>query len=190
MRKIWLLFILILAYDTNSYAALENYVVNKEKSHIKFSFIHAGNTFDGEFKDWSADIKYDATDMTKSSIRVTIKMASSITGNPLYDKTMPSKEWFDVDSFQEALYESNTIVKNPDSSFTSKGMLKLKDKQIPVEFTFTMDPKDLSAAIVKTSFSFTLDRTQLNLGLTSDAKAEWVAKEVKVTVAIEASKAS
>lgn len=188
MRKIFLFIMMIVAFHTNAYAALEQYTVNKEKSHIKFSFIHAGNKFEGEFKDWSAVINYDAADMTKSFIRVEIKMASSTTENPLYDKTLPSKEWFDIEHFPTALYESKTILKNQDNSFTAKGTLKLKDKEVPVEISFTMDPKDLSSSPVKTSFSLDLDRLQLNLGLASDAKAEWVAKDVKVTITLEASK--
>lgn len=190
MKKIFLVIILMFGYGATAQAALESYTVNQQNSHIKFSFTHAGNQFEGEFKDWSAVIKYDAADIGKSSIRVEIKMASSNTGNALYDKTLPGKEWFDTADFPTAVYESNAILKNNDGSFTSKGMLKLKDKEVPVEFTFAMDPKDLSSSPVKTSFSFNLDRMILNLGLSSDPKAEWVSKEVKVTVSLEASKSA
>lgn len=173
----------LLLFSVNAAAA--DFAVDPATSSIAFSGTHVGNKFSGKFEKWTAAIKFDPENLSTSKIEVLIDTASAKTGNSMYDGTLPSADWFDVKKFPQAKYVSTEIHKNADGTFTAKGDLTIRDKTQSVTFTFKL-PADLKTAPITTGFSAPLDRIALGLGATSDAKAEWVSKEITLDVAISA----
>lgn len=164
-----------------------DYNVDKTTSRIEFSGEHVGNPFKGTFSDWDAVIKFDPENLNESSILVTVKTASANTGDPVYDKSLPTADWFDVATYPKATFVSKTIKKNPDGSYTAKGALTIKKNAVEKELIFSLSPADLKTPPIKTKFSIELDRLSLGLGVTSDANADYVGRKVILSVELSAS---
>ncbi len=166
-------------------ALAADYVVDKAQSAIEFSGTHAGKAFKGRFDAWDAAISFDPANLAASSVKVTIDTASAKTGDAMYDGTLPTADWFDVKTHPQATFTSESITKNDDGSYAAKGQLTIRGKAVPVSFSFALS--DLAAPPVKTNFTLTLDRLAHDIGLKSDAKAEWVSKEIPISVTLAAS---
>lgn len=193
-----------LLFTTPAYGA--DYAVDKAASHVKFSGEHAGTKFEGEFTEWDAEVSFDPAALDKSSLKATFKPASATTGNKMYDGTLPSADWFDVANHSEASFVSKSISGGTETTqidvpacpvcpaFTThqaktyivEGDLTIRGISHPAKFTFTLS--DLAASPVIAKGSFTVDRLAYDLGKKSDATAEWVSKDITVTLEISATK--
>lgn len=161
-------------------ASARPFMVDAAASHLRFSGTHAGNPFTGEFKTWTADIDFDAADLEKSSIKVSIDTASAKTGNAMYDGTLPSADWFNVSAFPAARFETTHITQNPDGTYRAEGILTIRDSSQPVGFTFALSPQDAGSPPVHASFSFAVSRLSFGVGAKSDPNCEWVGKEIQI----------
>jgi polyisoprenoid-binding protein YceI len=165
-------------------ASAAEYLVDKTQSRIEFSGAHAGKAFKGTFNVWDATIRFDPSNVAASSVKVTIDTASAKTDDAMYDGTLPTPDWFDVKNHPQATFTSETLTSNADGSIQVKGSLTIRGKAVPISFSFTLS--DLSAPPVKTNFAFTLNRLAHNIGLKSDAKAEWVSQDIPINVILSA----
>jgi len=170
-----------------SYAAqAHEYVLDKTQSALTFNGTHAGSSFNGKFENWDAAIRFDPVHLITSKVEVTIDTASAKTGNIMYDGTLPSADWFDAKTHPNAVFVSESIVKNTDGSYTANGTLTIRGIAKPVSFSFTLG--DLSTSPVKASFTLELDRIAYSIGEKSDAKAEWVGRTITLGVTVVASR--
>lgn len=164
------------------------YSVDYAKSTLHFSGTHAGNAFAGTFTKWNAQIEFDAAHLDKSSVNVTIETASAKTGNMMYDGTLPSKDWFDAKDFPKATFVSNNISKNADGSYQANGTLTIRNTSLPMSFSFKLTHNDFSTPQVTSTARFAIDRISYNIGLESDAKAEWVSRDIGFEFTLVANK--
>lgn len=183
MKRTIISIALLMASWVPAHAA--DYLVDKTQSRIEFSGTHAGKPFKGAFGTWDAAIKFDDANLAASSVKVTIDTASAKTGDAMYDGTLPTADWFDVKNYPQAIFISESITKRPDGSYNAKGQLTIRGKAVPVTFDFALS--DLAAPPVKTTFTLTLDRLAHDIGMKSDAKAEWVSKEIPIIVTLTVS---
>jgi cytochrome b561 len=113
-------------------------------------------------------------------------MASAVTGNKMYDGTLPSEDWFFVSSFPNSTFESNKISRNEDGTFHLDGILQIRDTKQPISFDFFIS--DTAAQPVTMTASFPLNRLGYGIGLKSDAEAEWVSRDIQVDLKIVATR--
>ena len=161
------------------------YNVDRLSSTVAFAGQHAGANFTGQFTKWHAEIDFDPADLASSSFTATIDMDSADTGNPMYNGTLPTKDWFNVKEFPKGTFRSTGFAEKPDGRFTVDGLLTLRGQEHPVSFDFTLS--DLTKDPVTATATFPVDRLAYGIGAESDAKAEWVSKEIMVTLNIAAS---
>ena len=180
ITKVLMMFLAVMALSAHARAA--QYVVDHAQSTITFSGTPAGAAFKGTFETWDAQINFDPANLAASTIVVTIDTASAKTGNAMYDGTLPTADWFDVKTYPKAVFSSTAIAANPAGGFSAEGTLTIRDKTQPVKFDFTLS--DLATAPVKTSFNLKLDRLAFGIGEKSDAKAEWVSREIPLDVVL------
>lgn len=160
-------------------SAPESWQVVPESSSIRFSGEHAGTSFTGEFSSWSIDARLNAQDLTQSeSGVVTIDMASAVTGKPLYDRTLPEAEWFDIANYPTARFEMNTITPKPEGGYRMQGMLLIKDRRIPIDELLLRRITDG----VQVTGGVSVGRVEANLGLASDQDGAWVSTDIMVSV--------
>lgn len=160
------------------------YSVDKEASTITFAGEHAGNAFSGVFESWEAEIAFDPDNLAASHVKAVFDLASATTGNKTYDGTLPQGDWFDVENHPQGVFESRSFVLNEDGSYSAEGVLTLRGVEQPLSFTFTLS--DLSHSPVTVQAGFTIDRLAYGMGEKSDPEAEWVSREIQITLDLQA----
>lgn len=166
-------------------AAPPSWTVDKAKSRIGFSGVHAGNKFDGQFSQWTARIRFDAKDLAHSTANVVIATASAATGDNFQETSMKSEEWFNVGAFPTATFSSRRITAAGPGRYVAEGVLTIKKKAVPVRLPFTLKA---NGNVAQMQGTLTLDRVALDLGAKSDGKGEWVSKQIQVTINVTAHK--
>jgi polyisoprenoid-binding protein YceI len=133
----------LLALTVNSFAQ-EKYALDKAHSNIGFSVRHMlVAKVSGQFTDFSGTIMYDAQDITKSSVNVTIKAASINTENANRDKHLRSGDFFNTEVDSLITFVSKRIEKSDDGyvaigDFTLRGVTR----EISLPFTIFGTVKD------------------------------------------------
>lgn len=167
-----------------SAAYAKPYAVDYTQSSVTFAGSHAENAFTGEFKDWTADIEFDPAFLDKSHFNATFKTASATTGNKMYDGTLPQADWFNSAKFPEAKFVSSGITQNSDGSYLVKGKLTIRDITLPKEFSVVLS--DVNQSPITAESTFGIDRLAYHIGKNSDGQAEWVSKDISVSLNIVA----
>jgi polyisoprenoid-binding protein YceI len=173
--KYILFFLFFLCIATPSKA--KDYEINYEESAITFSGTHAGNEFEGQFEDWTATVSFDEENLDQSTAIITIDTESAKTGNPMYDGTLPTKDWFDVKTYPTIKFTANQFEKTL-LGFTVTGDLDVKGKTRQTSFEFDLQgisPKTVTA-------TFPINRISYDIGTQSDPSAEWVSENIDVKV--------
>jgi polyisoprenoid-binding protein YceI len=136
-------------FDTAPTAAIEDLTGNYEfdVSHTRIGFVarHAMVTsVRGSFTDLEGSANIDAADPSRSSAKVTLKVASLTTGNEQRDGHMYSADFFDVENYPEITFVSTRVERLDDEEFRVHGDLTVKDvtKPVTVDLTFNGSAKD------------------------------------------------
>lgn len=181
----FLLLTLVTTLITQTPALAFPFKVDKSKSHISFSGTHAGKLFTGEFADWTTKITFSPDDLGSSHIKTDISVRSATTGNRMYDGTLPQSDWFDVTNYPEAHFESTALQATEDDHiFMMEGNLTIRNITKPVSFPFTLTENE-NETITATA-TLPIRRLDFDIGKKSDPDAEWVGKEITITLDITA----
>jgi len=154
--------------------------VKEAESRIGFAGTHAGRPFEGTFKSWSADVRFDPDDLENSRAEVVVNLVSAETGDTTYDKTLPTSDWFQISKFAEGRFVAASFAKGEaDNAYRAEGTLSLRGIEVPVTLDFTFDPAGEQAKLAGRT---KLKRMDFNIGKDSDASGAWVSLDIPVTV--------
>lgn len=159
------------------------WAVDAGKSAITFSGQHVGKTFKGSFRNWQAEIDFDPARPEAAKVKVAIDLASAQTGDAMYDKTLPTADWFDVAKTRNATFTATKITKTGDNAYLADGELAIRGKGVPVKLPFTLHITGNTAVMEGKA---TLTRTAWGIGSGSDARGEWVSLQIPVQVKVVA----
>lgn len=176
----------VVALFTTLPAHAASYQVDPVSSSITFSGTHAGTVFSGIFERYVVDIDFDPANIAATSIRATIDLASAKTGNKMFDGALPKDDWFDTDKTPNGLFKSTAVEKQADGRYVAIGDLTLRGITKPVTLSFSLDRED--APEINASATLTVDRLAYDIGKKSDSKAEWVSKDIAITMKLIAKK--
>jgi polyisoprenoid-binding protein YceI len=161
-----------------------NWAVNPVQSSISFSGTHAGRTFTGTFKKWTATIRFDPLKLDEANATVRIELASAFTGDKTYDKTLPEADWFNVKSTPVATFQSQKFRSTAmPGKYIADGVLTLRNIKMPVSMPFTLAIAGDTATMIS---DVTLKRMAFNLGSDSDSKGDWVSLDIPVKLKVVA----
>lgn len=105
---------------------------------IGFSVPHlVVSSVDGRFKEASATVKLDDTDLTKSEVSVTINAGSVDTGDAKRDEHLRGADFFDAKKFPTLSFKSTKISK-AGKGYTLTGNLTIRDVTKPVTLDATV----------------------------------------------------
>lgn len=184
LKSIYLTVLAIGLLAITSAAQAASYKVDPVVSSISFSGTHADNPFTGIFERYAIDIDFDPANVAATQIRVTIDLTSAKTGNKMFDGTLPSADWFDTQNNPNALFKSTAVEKLADGTYRVTGDLTLRGMTKPITFTFALDRDD--APEINASATFVVDRLAYDIGKKSDSAAEWVSKDIAMTLKLVA----
>lgn len=107
---------------------------------LRFNGSVEGNAFSGVFESFSVEVcLVDAGDPTSARITVEVDVASANTRNRDRDETLLGPEFFAVEAFPVATWQSDSIVATEDG-YLAEGELRLRDvsAEQPVHLTFEL----------------------------------------------------
>ncbi len=174
--------------------AADTYNFDKAHTRIGFTAQHLViSSVDGRFKDFDGTITLDPNDLTKSSVKVTIKTASVDTDNEARDKDLRNSEFLDVAKYPEMTFVSDKIEKRGDGyvaigTFTLKGV----SKKIELPFTFAgpiTDPWGLQRVAAKASTKINRQDYGVKYDQAMKDGSALVGNEVTLNLTVEATKA-
>jgi polyisoprenoid-binding protein YceI len=136
-------------FDAPPSAAIDDlngdYSLDVAHTRIGFTARHAMVTsVRGSFRDFEGTAHLDAADPSKSSAKLTIKVASITTGQEQRDAHLRSPDFFDVETYPEITFVSTSAEQLGDDSYRLTGDLTVKDvtRPVSIDFTFNGSAKD------------------------------------------------
>jgi polyisoprenoid-binding protein YceI len=176
-----------------SYAAIPSgeFKIDPAHSIVGFTIRHLEISWvEGRFKDFTGTIRYDASDVTKSSVEFVAKIESIDTGVAGRDQHLKAADFFEVAKFPEMSFKS-TRVERKGKGYVLTGDLTIKGVTKPVSIPFTIagaikDPWgntrigiDGQTTIDRTEFGITWNRPLENGGVN-------IGTEVAIELKLEA----
>ena len=108
------------------------------KSSVTAVFKQMGVPVEANFKQFNAQIDYDAAKPAASKASVEIMTASLDLGDPEYNKEVTKKEWFNAAQFPKASFVSTGISPSGAGKFNVTGKLTIKGRSANVSFPLSM----------------------------------------------------
>jgi cytochrome b561 len=166
-------------------AAPSAWTVDHERSAIRFSGTYGGAPMRGVFGRWRAEIRFDPANLDASQAAVTIETAAARTGISELDGSLSAAEAFDTANHPTAVFRTTRIRHLGGDNYEARGTLTLKGRALDVTAPFTLTiASDRATVSGRTS----IDRTQANVGMTTDPGASFVSREIAVDFAIQATR--
>lgn len=136
-KRVFLLVTAILLSAGISFAA-DTFVPDPAHSQVVFTAKHLViSKVSGKFKDFTATVVYDPNDITKSSLKGTIKTASITTDNDQRDTHLKSADFFDVAKYPEITFQSTKVSKKGNEVWVA-GNLTIRGVTKEVSFPVTV----------------------------------------------------
>lgn len=161
------------------------WTIDHSRSAIAFAGTHAGAPFTGRFEDWEGHIWFNPDDLEGSRATVLVRVASARTGDATQEGSLNDGEWFDPGNFPIARFDADSFARRPDGQFEATGILRIKNATVPVVLAFSYVP---TGNMARVEGQVALDRTALDLGMASDAGAQWISRLIDVTISVTASR--
>ena len=108
------------------------------RSSVTATFKQMGVPVEAKFKQFAAQIDYDAAKPAASKASVEIQTASLDLGDPDYNKEVAKKEWFNTAQFPKASFVSTAIAPAGAGKLNVSGKLTIKGRSADVSFPLSV----------------------------------------------------
>jgi len=143
-RKLWALVTLAML-TAPVWGAAETYTIDPVHSSVDFTvrYMMLSNVR-GSFNTFEGTIVYDPEDITKSSVNVTIKVASIDTANEKRDEHLRNPDFFDAATYPDITFKSTQVAKKGDG-YVATGTLTMRGvaKTVSIPFDIVGKMKDM-----------------------------------------------
>jgi polyisoprenoid-binding protein YceI len=169
----------------------DSYRIDPARSHIAFSVHHLLGTARGEFHKFSGTIEVDPKEPERSSVNVTIEVASIDTQIKKRDDHLISADFFNASRFPEIIFRSRSVKQTSSSSGDITGDCTMHGVTRPVTLHVKLlTPPDAA----RTRWSVTTDpihRKDFALMFSGTAEAiSGIGQDVSPSIEIEAVRAN
>lgn len=115
------------------------YSLDKDHASLIFKLNHLGfSTYVGRFNSLDAGLDFDPENIEKSSLEVSVDMASIDVNNAAFAEQLRGSDWLDVKQFPQAVYRTTRYVGSPEkNAFTFAGDLTFHGVTAPVTLNGT-----------------------------------------------------
>ncbi len=149
---------------------------------LEFATSWSGQPVTGQFKEWSADIRFSEDAPADSSVTVSINPASVATGDAQRDATLPTEDWLDAAGFPKATFHADGF-RHHGATWTADGQMTIKGVSRPLRLTFALDQ---TGDRVTARGHASVDRTVFGVGKGEFATTEQIPAQVTVSFLIRA----
>jgi len=177
---------LVAATALSARAAALPYTLDRSHSDVGFSISHMMiSKVRGAFRDFNVELSIDPADLSASSVKAVIQVASIDTDNEDRDKHLLNEDFFEEPKFKTITFTSKKVEKRGNQwvaigDFTMKGVTK----SIELPFTFNgpiQDPWGNTRVGIETNLTINRRDYGINYG-----NAAMVGDEVSIQINLEA----
>lgn len=175
-------------------AAPPTYRADLDHSSVGFSVRHFVTPVPGRFRDFSATLRYDRDDPSRSTVEFRVKAASIDTDNDDRDAHLRSADFFDAARYPELTFASTGVRALEPTRFEVTGDLSIHGvvRRVTLPVTLLGLVRTPQGERIGFETSFVLDRK--DYGITWNRVLEGagalLGDEVKVTLSLEALRAA
>lgn len=167
--------------------AQSTWSVDPMHSSVNFNIKHMGISFvQGRFDKFDGTVVTPGAGLDNAKFSFSVQTESINTGVEPRDKHLKSADFFDAEKFPEMKFESASIVKGKNNSYTLKGKLTIKDvtKEVNIPMIFGGVIKNKQGKeIAGLQAKFSVNRIDYNI--VYDPTGAGVAKDVEVNAYFE-----
>jgi polyisoprenoid-binding protein YceI len=150
------------------------YVVEPERSAIRFHAVSRLMDADGRFARFGGEVRVEPSQWESAAVRLTVDVASLDTGIRRRDNHLRSDDFFDVERYPQAVFES-TAVRAEGERLTVSGRLTIHGVTRPLTVPVTVTQ---TAAGLRVVGELTLKRFEF--GIAYQSRLNPIQDEVKV----------
>lgn len=177
MKLVSALFVLC-AIGGNAMAA--DYQVEKG-STLNFTGTFQGEEFNGNFRKFEAQIRYDSTNIESSKFDVIVDLASVTTGDKDRDEALPGSKFFNIGKFPNAHFVTRQFKRSGDKVI-AEGTLTIKSISKPVNLEVIFESRDAGGTL---DISTSVNRLDFNIGSGDYADTSTIANEIQIKAHLE-----
>jgi polyisoprenoid-binding protein YceI len=184
--------IIVVLFALTLPATAAEWSIDKAHSSVGFAVKHLViSKTKGSFGEFSGAVHFDEANWEKSSVEMTVSIASIFTDDEKRDGHLRSPEFFDAEKYPTMNFKSTTVAKGKGDTFTIVGELTIRDvtKTVTFDCEFSGVVKD-PWGNTRAGFSAktVLNRQDFNVSWskTLDTGGLVVGNDVTVTLEIEA----
>lgn len=177
----------ITASAMDDVTGVETYEVDKNHTNIVWYISHMGfSRTIGHFREFEGTIELNYDDPSKSKILITIETDSITTGVPDLDSQLKGDQFFNVDEFPKAYFESTDIALiEKDTAEVSGNFTMLgKTNEITLNVRFNKRAMDPILNRMRTGFSIKSSIKRSDWGM--DKMLAFVADDINLAIEAEA----
>jgi len=163
-------------------ATVRTWTVGRSSS-LGFTTSWGGEPISGRFDRFTADIVFGPEALKASSVRVSIDLASAVTGDAQRDQSLPAADWFDAATHPDAIFTATRFEKTGEGRFIAHGRLSLRGVTRPLDLPFKLRIEGDKAHM---SGVTTIDRTVFGVGQGEWKATDQIPASVKVSVQLTA----
>lgn len=156
-------------------------------SEVSFVADVTGEETLGVFTESTVTANIDKSNLAASSILAQVQTGSVISDNDQVAGSLPDEDWFDVENYPQAVFQSTSIELVDDGEVLVKGELTLKATTQSVEFPMTLGLED---DIIVARGEFPVDRRDYIIGMDSQDNDDFVGFEVIIKFRFDTNRAS
>lgn len=176
----------------SSPAIADRYEIDSPHAFVYFTIAHFSGKARGSFREVSGTINYDESDITKSTVEITIRTASINTNNDRRDAHLRSADFFDAEKYPDMTFKSRRVERK-EKSFVAIGDLTVKGvtKEVTMPFKLAGPIKDPLPAGLKrlmVEANLRIDRREFGIvwSRLTEAGGLFVGNDVIVDINVEA----
>jgi len=187
MRRFSLIAAIFALAACSAPAQTSTWVPDKAHSEVDFSIVHMSlSNVHGRFGNIAGSIVQNESDITKSSVNITIDVTSVDTGVNARDNDLKSARFFDATQFPTATFASSSVARSG-SGLAVTGNLTLHGVTQPVVLEVSGPNGPITGMDHKThagySATATIHRTAFGIG--SNIPSAVVGDEVKLSIDLD-----
>ena len=130
----------LIAAASFSAQAADKYDIDPNHTQVQFTYSHMGfSNITGRFDEVNGDFLFDAADPTKSSVSITIPVASISTGVAKLDEHLLKADFFDATRFPTATFKSTAVTAAGEGKLAVAGDLTIHGVTRPVVLDVTIN---------------------------------------------------
>ncbi len=188
-----LIFVVMGILVSFAHAQAPSWTLDRAHSGIYFGISHIYSTVRGSFDVFNADIRFDPADLAGSRFDFTVTVKSVNTNNGKRDRHLLSGDFFDAKKYPDMTFKSSAVKHLDGNRYSTIGTMTIKDvsQDVTVPFTYfgtkpnPFNPKQLVAGF---EAEMTIDRLSYHVGNGKFLKMGVVGKDVKILIAVEATR--